>query len=287
MPDRALRPILDMIVASVFLIVRKPPMPDRALRHNCLWAKLVPWFVRKPPMPDRALRQSIYSVWALKYPDGQKTPNARQGITTYRWLDRHSTMRSVRKPPMPDRALRLTGEQCGRSPVGSVRKPPMPDRALRLNCSERTHAGVLESENPQCPTGHYDFRSLFLPVRRLIVRKPPMPDRALRLAAMAPPWRLRASTSENPQCPTGHYDQAAAPPPRVGRKSENPQCPTGHYDPTSQRALRSTTHTSENPQCPTGHYDGKVPAIPLPHLGRQKTPNARQGITTDKIVEMV
>ena len=59
-------------------------MPDRALRlirifghQDCNKAA-----VRKPPMPDRALRRQCLDRTALQLQLRQKTPNARQGITT-------------------------------------------------------------------------------------------------------------------------------------------------------------------------------------------------------------
>ena len=133
----------------------------------------------------------------------------------------------------------------------------------------------IASENPQCPTGHYDSVSCVISVSCSSVRKPPMPDRALRPKANCPSvvhkigqktpnarqgittmtrrsTATRSTTSENPQCPTGHYDFSY-----FFRNvstfhlSENPQCPTGHYDILTAIGYELPDE-SENPQCPTG-----------------------------------
>ena len=128
-------------------------MPDRALRPFVMCARRSNSAVRKPPMPDRALRlcQCVHDCAGVK--EGQKTPNARQGITTYRIYQLPKTLIFVRKPPMPDRALRLFVPVTPMATERYVRKPPMPDRALRHPVNYGVHQLLQSSENPQCPTG--------------------------------------------------------------------------------------------------------------------------------------
>ena len=66
----------------------------------------------------------------------------------------------------------------------------------------------------------------------------------------------------------------------IGQKTPNAR--QGITTPWSQLASASNfSSQSENPQCPTGHYDKfKSFTIVLQFKKGQKTPNARQGITT-------
>ena len=57
-------------------------------------------------MPDRALRLIKIKPNYRLIKISQKTPNARQGITTYSDPSTDNNYPVVRKPPMPDRALR-------------------------------------------------------------------------------------------------------------------------------------------------------------------------------------
>ena len=47
--------------------------------------------------------------------------------------------------------------------------------------------------------------------------------------------------------------------------------------------VRKLIIQSENPQCPTGHYDLLGDPDGSPYGDSQKTPNARQGITTKEL----
>ena len=116
-------------------------------------------------------------------PGRQKTPNARQGITTI----------------------------CG---------------------SEARRALGIPSENPQCPTGHYDPAQGHGCCSPYVSQKTPNARQGITTQYVRHEAEERRYPSENPQCPTGHYDRMATTARRrsKGIKSENPQCPTGHYD---------------------------------------------------------
>ena len=205
-------------------------MPDRALRPFQFGSGQIEKRTRSenPQCPtghyDSPPMEEGHTIWG-----GQKTPNARQGITTHRpglllplW--------HVRKPPMPDRALRPKELRTRICWPRWVRKPPMPDRALRL----------------------YGMNKFIRHKQK--VRKPPMPDRALRLS--------------------GGHDLASG---KLG--SENPQCPTGHYDPAFAGGRRGTK-SQKTPNARQGITTILSLGAEVMKRLRQKTPNARQGITT-------
>ena len=176
----------------------------------------------------------ICKNWLTEFPQmrGQKTPNARQGITTSAMSQDRCARSRCQKTPNARQGI-TTYPDAAISPHGR-RGQKTPNARQGITTSDHLLFSTVShwSENPQCPTGHYDGNvSNDIPFSTS-VRKPPMPDRALRLTYRSGHKAACGVGSENPQCPTGHYDLAirSTTVRMSSSKSENPQCPTGHYD---------------------------------------------------------
>ena len=83
-------------------------------------------------MPDRALRLSLVCLINSLRQFSQKTPNARQGITTKQPDGMAMPFWASQKTPNARQGITTQVEGKGWLCFVEVRKPPMPDRALRL-----------------------------------------------------------------------------------------------------------------------------------------------------------
>jgi len=131
----------------------------------------------------------------------------------------------------------------------------MPDRALRLYIDDAGPEIPTRSENPQCPTGHYDINASTASLPPILRQKTPnarqgitTPDQATLLA-----W---LGTVRKPQCPTGHYDCIDVPHGiHYQLRQKTPNARQGITTNSWLSPVLAGVFKSENPQCPTGHYD--------------------------------